>query len=665
MSLEFLLGSCVEALYLRTKLLWIGADLAVTDAHVRGALPATDIVAESSLQNGLARLRSSDFDAAVLSLAALDCSGDRALDEAFRTAPNLPLIVHHRDGSIDDVIHLTRRGVFHILLGEVDPASFAEAAGRAFRDSRARRACVESAPWRHFLIGQSRSMLQICEIVQLVAAKRCTILIGGETGTGKEVIAKAIHAASNRAAHPLVSVNCTALPASLIETELFGHAKGAFTGAHSSRIGRFEQAHRGSIFLDEIGDLPLEAQAKLLRVLQEQEFQRVGSSETVRVDVRVIAASNVDLEQAVRERRFREDLYYRLNVVPLHLSPLRERREDIPLLIQHFLDKNRLAENAPPKQIAPEAVLFLQQMDWPGNVRQLEHAVQMAFALSGERSLLCPNDFVIRRPLRGEPQTAFARAAAVGAAAAPVGVSSMLQLPQQGLDFDEVVGAFELSLLDQALNACNGNKARAADLLKIKRTTLLAKLKSLKGTKGIDPASPDDKETLDVWAARPADTGVSRGVPHSSLAVLSNPVVLVFDPDPPVRKLIASSLTREGFRVLAAASTAETLELADCWKGRISLFLAPIESEDLAASCRRAIPDLSVIHFSERQAGPAPSPSQTRTRILPRPFSTDDLLDAVKELNANLAADSAAVDDFAVLGSSLPVPGMAMQEAGA
>jgi DNA-binding NtrC family response regulator len=631
--------------YLRTKLLWIGADLAVTDAHVRGALPATDILAESSLQNGLAHLRSSDFDAAVLSLAALDCSGDQALDEAFRTAPNLPLIIHHRDGSIDDVIHFTRRGVFHILLGEVDPAAFAEAAARAFRHSQTRRAREESAPWRRFLIGQSRSMLQVCEIVQLVAAKRCTILIGGETGTGKEVIAKAIHAASNRAAHPLVSVNCTALPASLIETELFGHAKGAFTGAHSSRIGRFEQAHRGSIFLDEIGDLPLEAQAKLLRVLQEQEFQRVGSSETVRVDVRVIAASNVDLEQAVREHRFREDLYYRLNVVPLHLSPLRERREDIPLLIEHFLDKIRAAENAAPKQIAPEAVVFLQQMDWPGNVRQLEHAVQMAFALSGERSLLCPNDFVIRRPLRVEPRTAFAQAAASAA------VSPLVQLPQQGLDFDEVVGAFELSLLDQALSACNGNKARAADLLKIKRTTLLAKLKSLKSAKGADPASPDDKETSDV-STQPWDSGPT------------DPVVLVFDPDLPVRKLIASSLAREGFRVLAAASIAETLELADCWKARISLFLSPIESEDLAAGCRRAIPDLSVIHFSERQARPAPSPGQARTRILPRPFSTDDLLDAVKELNVSLVPDSAA-HDFAVLGSRLPAPGMTMQEAGA
>jgi len=179
------------------------------------------------------------------------------------------------------------------------------------------------------LIGQSRPMLEICDIIHLVASKRCTVLITGETGTGKEVIAKAMHAASDRAAFPMVSINCTALPSTLVETELFGHAKGAFTGAQSSRIGRFEQANKGTIFLDEIGDLAMDAQAKLLRVLQEREFERVGSSETVRVDVRVIAASNVDLEVAARERKFREDLYYRLNVVPIHMPPLRERREDI------------------------------------------------------------------------------------------------------------------------------------------------------------------------------------------------------------------------------------------------------------------------------------------------------------------------------------------------
>ena len=606
---------------MRKKLLWIGADLAVTDARVRGALPALEILAESSLQYGLARLRSTEFDAAVLSLAALDSSGDRALDEIFHLAPSLPVIVHHRDGVIDDVIHLTRRGVFHVLIGEIDPAGFAEAMGRAVRHSQTRRTSVEAAPWRRLLIGQSRSMLQICEVIQLVAAKRCTILIGGETGTGKEVIAKAIHAASNRSAHPLVSVNCTALPTNLIETELFGHAKGAFTGAHSSRTGRFEQAHRGSIFLDEIGDLPLEAQAKLLRVLQEQEFQRVGSSETVHVDARVIAASNVDLEQAVRERRFREDLYYRLNIVPLHLSPLRERREDIPLLLQHFLEKIRIAENAPAKQIAPEAVLFLQQMDWPGNVRQLEHAVQMAFALSGERSLLCPNDFVTRRPLRVEGASVLTPAAAP---AAPASIPCVTPLPQQGIDFDEVVGAFELSLLDQALSACNGNKARAADLLKIKRTTLLAKLKSLKKPS----ATPEPPSLKLVETSSPPEEPVP-----------SETVVLVFDPEAPVRKLITLSLEHKSFRVLAAASPAETLDLIDCWKNRISLLLLPIEFEHLSIGCRRAVPGLAVIYLSDRETRRRPLPGQVRTQILPRLFSPEDLMEAVNELNPE-AVDS-------------------------
>jgi DNA-binding NtrC family response regulator len=452
---------------LRIKLLWVGPDTAVVDAGIRAALGNVEILAENTLAGARERLRKLDYDAAVLSLASLDSSGEDALTELFQVAPRLPVIVHHRTGGINDVIHLTRQGAFHVLLGGVEPDALAEAVVRAWQQSqKQRRVDGETAPWRHFLIGQSRSMLQICEIVQLVAAKRCTILISGETGTGKEVIAKAIHAASNRAAQPLVSVNCTALPATLIESELFGHAKGAFTGAFTSRMGRFEQANRGTLFLDEIGDLPLEAQAKLLRVLQEQEFQRIGSSETVRVDVRVVAASNVDLEQAVKERRFREDLYYRLNVVPIHLPALRERRDDIPLLLQHFLDKIRISENTAPKQISPEAVQYLQQLPWPGNVRQLEHAVQMAFALSGDRTILGPTDFLVRRPPTPERPNASVPA-------------PMVQLPEEGLNFDEVVSSFELSLLNQALTASGGNKARAADLLQIKRTTLLAKMKSL------------------------------------------------------------------------------------------------------------------------------------------------------------------------------------------
>jgi transcriptional regulator with GAF, ATPase, and Fis domain len=315
--------------------------------------------------------------------------------------------------------------------------------------------------WRRSLIGDSPAIRQLCEVIKLIAGKRVTVLISGETGTGKEVVARAIHAASNRSSQAMVAVNCTALPSSLVESELFGHAKGAFTGAHSERIGRFEQANRGTLFLDEVGDLPFEAQAKLLRVLQEQEFARVGSSETIRVDVRVIAASNIELDRAVRERRFREDLFYRLNVVPLHIPALRERREDIPLLVHCFLEKMRAAESTAPKTVSDDALEFLTEQDWPGNVRQLEHTVQMAFVLSGDRYILQAEDFVL--PGRDQSRRHSAAIPTVG---------------PEGLDFDLAVGNFERSLLNQALALSRGNKARAADLLRIKRTTLLAKMKA-------------------------------------------------------------------------------------------------------------------------------------------------------------------------------------------
>lgn len=320
--------------------------------------------------------------------------------------------------------------------------------------------------WRKQVIGQSRAMVQVCDVIELIARKRCTVLISGETGTGKEVVAKAIHAASVRADQPLVAVNCTALPETLIEAELFGHAKGAFTGAHTTRRGRFEEANRGTLFLDEIGDIPLTFQAKLLRVLQEQEFQRVGSSETLKLDVRVVAASNVELEAAVAERRFRNDLYYRLNVVPIHLPPLRERREDIPLLVEHLLAKIHASDGGAPKTISEDALEFLTNLEWPGNIRQLEHALHMAVALSGHRDHLEIRDFTGTRSLRTAETEKLP--------AAP-----FMQIPEHGLDLESEVRRFELSLLNQALAACGGNKARAANLLRIKRTTLLAKMKSL------------------------------------------------------------------------------------------------------------------------------------------------------------------------------------------
>ena len=322
-----------------------------------------------------------------------------------------------------------------------------------------------AAPWKHLLVGESRAMDDVDRIIRLVGPRRCTVLITGETGTGKEMAARAIHMASPRAAQPLVAVNCSALPENLLEAELFGHVKGAFTGAVQQRIGRFEQAHNGTLFLDEIGELPLDLQAKLLRVLQEREFQRLGSSETVRVDVRVIAASNVDLEERVRQGRFREDLYYRLNVVPIAMPPLRRRTTDIPVLVSHFIDKICRLEQMPPKRVAPETLDRLSSYSWPGNVRQLENAVEMAVVLSGERLVLYPSDF----PLPAEP----------GRESFSCAFSPTVPIPDDGLDFEQTVSHIERSILEQALRKTRGNKKMAADMLRLKRTTLAAKLRSL------------------------------------------------------------------------------------------------------------------------------------------------------------------------------------------
>jgi transcriptional regulator with GAF, ATPase, and Fis domain len=263
----------------------------------------------------------------------------------------------------------------------------------------------------------------------------------------------------------MVAVNCSALPENLLEAELFGHVKGAFTGALNSRVGRFEQADGGTIFLDEIGDMPMDLQAKLLRVLQEREFQRLGSSETVKVDVRVVAATNADLVQRIREGKFREDLYYRLNVVPLALPPLRERLSDISLLVSHFIEKVCRNEGLPEREIGPEALLRLEQHDWPGNIRQLENAVEMAIALSGDRTTLYPSDFPLpaARTARVRPATT-----------APV-----VAVPDAGLDYEQTVGRIERAILEQAMEKTGGNKKQAAEMLRLKSTTFTAKLKSL------------------------------------------------------------------------------------------------------------------------------------------------------------------------------------------
>jgi DNA-binding NtrC family response regulator len=319
--------------------------------------------------------------------------------------------------------------------------------------------------WENLLIGESWEMQQVHRTIELAGQRRATVLITGESGTGKERAARALHLASPRRRGPWVAVNCTALPENLLEAELFGHTRGAFTGALQNRVGRFEQANGGTLFLDEIGDLPLDLQGKLLRVLQEREFQRLGSSETVQTDVRVIAATNCDLMERVETGRFREDLYYRLNVIPLAMPPLRQRRMDILMLAEHFVAKICSMEGiTPAKTIGPEAMEKLCAYPWPGNVRQLENVVEAAVALSGDRQILPPSDF----PL---PQTKAPASMPMGIPAIPV--------PDGGLDYDQTLAFIERSILQQALQKTGGNKKAAADMLRLKRTTLAAKVRTL------------------------------------------------------------------------------------------------------------------------------------------------------------------------------------------
>jgi DNA-binding NtrC family response regulator len=415
----------------------------------------------------LAKLAEFAFDVIITDLRLPGIDGSAVIDAALDRYPDIVAIVVTGFGTVKDAVEAIKRGAWDFVSKPFQIDELLHALDAALEQRRLKsenaylRAQLDERHRFEGLIGKSPAMKRLFQLLETIAATNSTILVTGETGTGKEVVARAIHHNSPRKTHRFVALNCSAIPETLLEAEIFGHVRGAFTGAIGNREGRLEQAHRGTLFLDEVGTMSPALQMKLLRVLQEREFERVGDSKTIKVDVRVIAATNSDLLRMVGEGQFREDLYYRLNVIPVHIPPLRERRDDIPLLVQHFLEKFR-GNGSATVTVSQEAMRSLMSYAWPGNVRQLENAAERAVAFGGSRGQIEAADL--------PPEIAGAESSSVDAA---------LALPEDGVDLDAFVAKIERELIQRSLERTGGNKGQAAKLLNLKRTTLVEKLKRM------------------------------------------------------------------------------------------------------------------------------------------------------------------------------------------
>ena len=420
----------------------------------------------TTAQAGLDILEREDVELVLLDLMLPDMSGIEVLKRIRAEDPDQVVVVITAFSSIEGAIEAMREGAFHYI---PKPFKNEEVLLTIRHGLERRRLTSENRQLREELrqryafdniIGKSKPMQKVFELIQLAAPAKSNILILGESGTGKELVSKAIHLHSRRAAGPFVTVNSGSMPADLLESNLFGHVKGAFTGAVANKKGLFELAHGGSIFFDEIGNIPIDTQSKLLRVIQEKEFMRLGGVETLKADVRIIAATNANLEREVHNGEFREDLYYRLNVITVALPPLRQRTEDIPLLARTFLTKYADENDKPLDEIEPAAMEILMDYHWPGNVRELENVIERAVVLSSGDSITVD----LLPPAVREPS------------GLPTPTSS---LPINGMSFKEAVAAYERQLIVRALQNAEGVQKRAAQLLKVKPTTLHEMMKRL------------------------------------------------------------------------------------------------------------------------------------------------------------------------------------------
>ena len=423
------------------------------------------VVEAESGEQALEFLEQFAFDVIVTDLRLPGVDGSAVIETATERYPGIVGIVITGYGTVKDAVDAIRKGATDFI---AKPFQFDELTHVLEKALEQRRLKSENAYLRSQLeeryqfggiVGHGRAMRELFQLLETVAGSSSTILVRGETGTGKEVVAKAIHHTSPRRSHRFVALNCSAIPETLLEAELFGHVRGAFTGAVGARQGRFEQAHKGTLFLDEVGTMSAALQMKLLRALQEREFERVGDNQTVKVDVRVIAATNSDLSKMVADGSFREDLYYRLNVISIEIPPLRDRREDIPPLVKLFLERYAPGGSMHVSQVAMRTLMA---HHWPGNVRQLENAVERAVALSAGRQEVDVSD--LPPEIQSTPHATL---------------TPLVEFPDDGLDLPAYLSSIERDLIHRSLERTAGNRNKAAELLGIKRTTLVEKLKRL------------------------------------------------------------------------------------------------------------------------------------------------------------------------------------------